>query len=181
METALLTQIVIALQIQRGNLKLDAYRLLASAVNHDLGEGITGDVAYDVKNDPRVKDQLEAIEREKFRKLFDQLSLGQDVVTVAQSFDYSFTLQDERNTIEGRLFNAIEKLGYVIFALRELEYSNREDFVDPLNRSHEGLLEYSKEFISIRILYDLCLKEIKQLPTELLLMLKFSLEEANVS
>jgi 5'-deoxynucleotidase YfbR-like HD superfamily hydrolase len=174
LETALLTQIVIALERQLGNFKFDTYRLLASAINHDLGEGIIGDVAYGIKNDPRIKKHIETIEKEEFRKLFDHLGLSVNAMTmVAEAFDYSFVLQDESETVEGRLFNAIERLGYVLFALRELESPDRKHFVGVLKNHHGELLKYSKEFISIGILYDVCLKEIRQLPTSWILSFDF--------
>lgn len=168
METTLLTQIVVALENTYGKYagKLNIYRLLASAINHDLGEGVIGDVTFDIKNDPRVKNGIEEIEREKFLELFTQLGLQREHhLCVTALFNDSFILQDERDTVEGRLFNAIERLGYIIFALRELEYPGRENFVEVLKNSHEQLTEYCKEFVSIQILYENCLKEMRQLPS----------------
>lgn len=153
METILLTEVVIALEQQYGSTKFNAYLLLASAANHDLGEGLMGDVAFNVKNDPRVKDQLRIIEREKFREMLAIPNLGTACITVAASLEHAFDLQDDQESFEGRLFNAIEKLGYIIFALRELKVGNGH-FVEVLERQHGDVARYADEFVSIKMLYE---------------------------
>lgn len=153
LETVLLTQVVIALEKQYGKSKFDTYRLLSSAADHDLGEGLMGDVAFTVKNDPRVKEQLRQIEREKFREMLAIPDLGTAVVTVAASLEYAFELQDDQESFEGRLFNAIEKLGYIIFALRELKVGNKH-FIEVIEIQYDDIMTYCNEFISIKMLFE---------------------------
>ena len=176
LETALLTQIVIAGEQATGT-KFDAYLLLSAAMNHDLAEGVIGDISYDIKNDIRVKALIEEIEKEQFEAMF--LKLGPAYPNVLDMFKRSFAVQEEKITVEGALFNAIEKIGYVIFALREIDAGN-EIFVKVLANHHEDLLNYSKRFTSIKTIFDECIEHMKHIPTGIMLQYKFPLELLNL-
>lgn len=173
LETALLAQIVIAIE-QTAGAQFDAYLLLSTAVNHDLGEGIIGDISYSIKNDPRVKAMIELIEKEQFELMFAALDFGPYSQAVANMFSRSFAVQENASTVEGALFNAIEKIGYVIFALREIDEGNGV-FVQVLNNHHKDLVAYSERFPSIKLIYGECLEHMKHIGTSVLLQYKFDL------
>ncbi|MFA5184798.1 MAG: YfbR-like 5'-deoxynucleotidase [Patescibacteria group bacterium] len=177
LETALLTQIVVAIERAVGN-QFDAYLLLSAAVDHDLGEGIIGDIAYDIKNDPRVKDQIEVIEKEQFEVMFLKLDLGEYSTAVVETFKRSFAVQEEQDSVEGALFNAIEKIGYVIFALREIDADN-DIFIRVLKNHQADLLKYSEKFQSIKLIFDKCLEHMRRIPTTLMLRHGFPLKLLN--
>jgi len=173
METVLLTQMVIAIEREAGT-QFDAYLLLSAAADHDLGEGIIGDIAYDIKNDIRVKEALEAIEKEQFQFMFAKVDFGSYTDTVVKMFVRSFEVQEEQISVEGQLFNAIEKLGYVIFALREID-EKHDVFVKVLVNHHKDLVGYSKKYTSVRLIYEKCLEHMKCLGTSMLLEHKFEI------
>lgn len=174
METVLLTKMVIAIE-REVDTQFDAYLLLSAAADHDLGEGIIGDIAYDIKNDVRVKDALEIIEKEQFQLMFSKLDFGPYSDAVVRMFTRSFEVQEEQISVEGQLFNAIEKLGYVIFALREIDEKN-EIFVKVLVNHHESLIAYSKKYTSIGLIYEKCLEHMRHLGTFMLLEHNFKVE-----
>ena len=127
--------------------KLNHKRLLVAALIHDLGEGTCGDVKYAVKNDPRVRELLGQIEREEVVAIFQRIP--EEARAVLQD---AYAIVDAKS-LEGRFFNAVERLGYILDAHPQIE--NGDDaFVDVYERQHPKILELEKEFESLRFLYD---------------------------
>lgn len=128
--------------------ELDHTRILMAAALHDIGEGRIGDVRFAVKQDPRIKDDLRQIEREQIKIMFHDLP-----PEVHELFWQAICLEDELDTLEGRFFNAIERLGYIYLAVPFYRRGIR-DFIETFRWQHPAILELEREFTSLRILYD---------------------------
>lgn len=158
---AVLAQVMIA--IERGNgppRVFDAYRILAAAVVHDIGEGAVGDVRFEIKLDPRIRPVLEEHERNGFLRFIAPLS-----ISPREEITRAYELQDDRITFEGRFFNALERLGYMFWAVREYLDSNlvyREVF----QNQHKHLCAYMDEFACVRFLYGPLVPEIERILAE---------------
>lgn len=144
---AMLAQVMIALERAHGTREFDAYRILAAAVVHDIGEGALGDVRYELKLDTRIRAVLEEHERNGFIRFIEPLpALARKEITLA------FELQDDRVSFEGRFFNALERMGYVLWAVREY-LDGHSVYHEVFQPHHAHLCEYVKEFACVRILY----------------------------
>lgn len=145
-----LAMTMLALERIHGNAEgLDGERILAAATTHDIGEWLLGDVRYQVKADPRVAEPLRAIERE----LFEREILKPLPPPIREALVHAADLQDDHTSRSGRFFNAVERVGYIIFALREYRRGHGH-FVDVFARQHGPLLRLEQEFASVRMMYD---------------------------
>jgi len=149
-QTALLAKIMLAIERESGSADdLDGERIVSAGFLHDVGEWLLGDVRYRVKNDPRVRDSLRSIETE----LFEQEILAPLPLPVRQALAHASDLQDEHQSRSGRFFNAVERIGYVIYAIREYRMGNHRIGLEVFQRQHETLVRYAEEFASVRAIY----------------------------
>lgn len=149
-QTAFLAKVMLELERAHGDAKdLDGERIVSAGFLHDIGEWLLGDVRYEVKQDARVRDALRQIELE----LFEREILKPLPEPVRQALAYASGLQDDRGSRSGRFFNAVERVGYIIFALREYRRGHGH-FVDVFARQHGPLLRLEQEFASVRMIYD---------------------------
>jgi 5'-deoxynucleotidase YfbR-like HD superfamily hydrolase len=156
-QTALLAITMLALEREHGawsseegdDAYLDGERIVAGAVTHDIGEWLLGDVRYSVKQDERVAVPLREIELELYR---DEI-LGNLPESVAGALDHASAIQDDSESRSGRFFNAVERVGYVLFAIREYREGNHKLGMKTFQHQHELLLVHAKEFASVRIIY----------------------------
>lgn len=144
---AVLAQVMIAIERARGKADFDAYRILAAAIVHDFGEGAAGDIRYEVKLDPRIRAVIEEHERNAFAKFGAQLPSE-----AHKPLEEAYSPQDDRATFEGRFFNALERLGYMLWAVREY-LSGKQIYREVFQNQHRHLLAYMEEFAAVRILY----------------------------
>lgn len=164
---AMLAQVMIALERaarasewsgQRRD--FDAYRILAAAVVHDIGEGAVGDVRYEIKQDSRIRAVLKEHERNGFLRYIASFPReAQKEITRA------YDLQDDRESLEGRFFNALERLGYMFWAVREFLDGSRV-YIEVFQNQHEQLRAYMDEFACVRILYGPLVPEIERILAE---------------
>ena len=157
---AILAQVMIGLEQGFGRQDFDAYRILAAATVHDIGEGAVGDVRYEIKLDPRIRAVLEEYERDGFARFVSRLPPA-----VHGKILKSYALQDDRTSFEGKFFNALERLGYMFWAVREFLDGNtiyREVF----QNQHKHLLAYMDEFACVRFLYGPLVPEIDRILAE---------------
>lgn len=145
-----LTSAMLAIEEEQGNLlqKLDSERLLLAALLHDVGEGRIGDVRYAVKIDRRVKTALDEIEHEQAMGLMKGLPLP-----VRDKFIHAYNLVGE-NSIEGRFFDAVERMGYIYYSIEQYRDRGRKDFIETFQMQHKKILEREVEFVSLQVLYD---------------------------
>lgn len=149
-QTALLAKFMLALERAHGSVEgLDGERIVSAGFTHDVGEWLTGDVRWQVKNDPRVKEPLRDIERE----LYEHEILAPLPEPVREALAHASGLQDDRVSRSGRFFNAVECIGYVIYAIREYREGNHRIGLSVFTRQHETLVRYMEEFASVRIIY----------------------------
>lgn len=145
----LLMAIMLELEEEHGSLaELSPVRLLMAAHLHDIGEGAIGDVTYVVKQDPRVRRQLEEIEREQATMMLAGLW-----PRVQERFTAAYNVQYDHATREGRFFNAMERVGYIYFAVVQVRMG-RKSFVEVYERQHDALVAHCEEFASVRVLYE---------------------------
>lgn len=124
----------------------DHGRLLLAAALHDAGEGRIGDVSYSVKQDPRVREPLEQIEREQVERMLRDVPDA-----VREQFLSAYRLVDT-DTLEGRFFKAVERMGYIQYAVRQVR-QGRMEFLEVFRIHHEQLLKLETEFVSVNVLY----------------------------
>ncbi len=145
-----LTAAMLAIEEEQGNLlrKLDGEQLLLTALLHDIGEGRIGDVRYAVKQDERVKTMLDEIEREQATGLMKELPLP-----VRDKFMSAYQIVGE-DSVEGRFFDAVERMGYIYYSIEQYRDRGRKDFIETFQMQHKKILEREQEFQSLKILYD---------------------------
>lgn len=139
---------MLAIERKSGRHQLNDARILLAASVHDLGEGHMGDVAYAVKNHPLVREGLRKLE---YEIVFDLLKVLPD--TIKDVFLDAYAVEGERESLDGRFFNVIERIGYVYYAYSQVKLG-RMEFLDVLERHHDPLLALSTEFESVRVLYE---------------------------
>lgn len=155
---AILAQVMIAIERAAGTVAdFNAYRILAAAIVHDFGEGAIGDVRYEIKLDPRVRPVLEEHERNAFNR-FARL-MPQEAL---ESLSAAYELQNDRASFEGRFFNALERLGYMFWAVREF-LAGKLVYREVFQNQHRHLVAYMDEFASVRILYGPIAPEIEKI------------------
>ena len=147
--TVLLASAMLAIEDAHGfhDKPIDRAKVMLAAALHDVGEGTIGDVRYAVKQDPRVREHLAAIECEQVEEMLRVLP-----ETVRTAFWEAYRIV-ESDTPEGRFFQAVERIGYMQFAVPQVR-RGRMDFLEVFRMQHEKILELEHEFVSVRMLYD---------------------------
>lgn len=113
-KTALQTMLFLEIEGRRDD--IDPFEILVLAVLHDVGEGCSGvDIAYPIKNDPRMRGSLAKLEEKDFDAKFNELP-----VEVKSALISIYHLQDSRETPAGRFFAIVEQMGYAFFSHEEI-------------------------------------------------------------
>lgn len=139
--TDTLTNIVVMLERRVGTTDVDFVDLLLLSHTHDNPEGGTGDVNFHVKNDPRISGILKVIEEELFGALLRQ-HLPEEL---AQDFERIMSLEKGPSKTS-RLFDAIERVGYFVFACFEVAEHRRRSFYKTLHGNYDAVAKYAEEF-----------------------------------
>lgn len=126
---------------------LNHAKILLAAALHDVGEGRIGDVRYAVKQDPRVRDHLAQIEREQVSHMLRDLPDA-----VRDRFQEAYGMIDG-DSLDGRFFKAVERVGYVHFAVPQVQ-RGRMEFMEVFRMQHERILALEEEFVSVKMSYD---------------------------
>ena len=143
--------------------------LLLAATVHDWGEAIIGDINYDLKtpqDEIRELEELEKMVKEMYGEKNSQLSSRVDTVIN--------NIINGHNTKLGKMFNAIERIGYLRTALHvwkkttgeiSTELKRNLDWIscNVLLGSLTQLMEYSKTYPPVA----LYLKENKEIITDI--------------
>ncbi|NQU83421.1 MAG: HD domain-containing protein [Parcubacteria group bacterium] len=151
-KTAIQALVVLSLE-ENEEIKQQKLEILTLALNHDVSEAcLGGDVIKPIKK--RLGEVVDQIEAEEFDRRFSLLP------PVAAKFLKTVNhLQGNFDVTAGRFFDAIEYLGYTMFALLEVEEekskeNSRQFKNDVLKNSHKHLVERCEEFESFKILYE---------------------------
>ncbi|MBI4143244.1 hypothetical protein HY480_05215 [Candidatus Uhrbacteria bacterium] len=128
---------------------IDGFRLISALSFHDTGEGMNGDVRWDLKQHPIIGPLLERMERDAFiRDVIGGFPIEAQAPIIA---DYD--LQDDRESRTGRFFNAIEVAGYLLRAVAELQTGGSRLLVLHVFAKQRAALDrHAEEFASIRLL-----------------------------
>ncbi|MCA9371875.1 HD domain-containing protein [Candidatus Woesebacteria bacterium] len=94
-------------------------QLLLAAIVHDWGEAIVGDETYDKKNDSFEEREIEA------GKFIIQAVFGNNNLPTNLMEDTFVNIAFDCTTKLGRMFNAIEMIGYLRTALRAVDESKK--------------------------------------------------------
>lgn len=160
---SLIVQLLFGLEQWQGNPhQLDGYRLLQCAINHDLGEIITDDIWWEIKNGAD-KAKYEKKEREAFEEIRNRLI----PTALHHYFPLPIDLSDSFSALEKEFWQAAEAIGYLYFALEELrENPDNPDHVKDFQRvfdnfdKEKGILkEAMKKFGSIAIVGRIILEK----------------------
>lgn len=149
LKTVTLALFVVLLERRYGRKDIDAFTILAMALIHDWGEGKIGDVQWHVKRDPRVKKALEEIEGELLWEFLEKY-LPEDI---KDDLELLFGKLDQPTTVEGRLFAAIEQVGYMSYAIYEVEHEGKPEFAQVFRDQYQNLENWAQEFESIRMIW----------------------------
>ncbi|MDD5043487.1 MAG: HD domain-containing protein [Patescibacteria group bacterium] len=147
-ESTLLVICAVALEKKFGRKDFDAFKVLACGALHDIGEGILFDVPLEVKDDARVKKALEEMEEEATQELIKRFHPA-----IKEGIEDAYNLQKDRESFEGKLWYALELLGYIMYAWREYHLGH-ENFSKVFKNSFPKLLTLSKEIKSVEILLN---------------------------
>ena len=147
--TLWLTAAMLAVERAAGNTAPNGERIILGASLHDAGEGETGDVAYKVKIDPRIRAILRQIELEAVQKMFGSLP-----DPVRELFLDAYAVEDEvGKTLDGDFFNGVERIGYIMFAVPQVK-KGRNSLIEVFERQHPEIMKLAERFISVRIFYE---------------------------
>jgi 5'-deoxynucleotidase YfbR-like HD superfamily hydrolase len=127
-------------------------QLYLACVIHDWGEAIVGDINYAVKTDSD-----EEREKKAFAEILNSIIEEDDIKELLKKVYVDVAM--EPNTKLGKVFNAIEKIGYVSTAIKAMQLlDNRNDIDDQLKVSlvdlatkvffHQiqALVKYAKDY-----------------------------------
>lgn len=131
---------------EKGQTDIDFFKVMAAIQVHDWSEGLTGDITWTVKNDPRIREILEEIEKEKLTA-FLATYLPEALI---KTIDCLVEVQHEASPT-GRFFRGLEILGYISYALHEIEECGHREFIaGVLEKQHHAIEEYASQFSSIK-------------------------------
>jgi 5'-deoxynucleotidase YfbR-like HD superfamily hydrolase len=142
-----LAAIMLALEQAAGRNKIDGMTVLTALSVHDIGEGAIGDVRFAVKQDPRVRAPLKEMERDAAADLFRNLP-----PPAREFLSRAFQVEGQEETIEGRFFDAVERIGYMLYAVMQVRL-DRMELVEVFHLQHRALFERGIEFPSCAALY----------------------------
>lgn len=160
----LLTAYLCKREKEIGTHQFDSSRLIVHALIHDFSEGVTGDLTFRFKNDPRLKILHDVVEHEQTITQIRQLA------PLSKFLEDAFNLQPD--SLEAKFFNAIEYLDYFLYALSEYVLHDTRIFAVVIFRHHEKLAGFAKQFPSIREIYTpavhKCIKQIVEKEKQLI-------------
>ncbi|MCX6778634.1 MAG: hypothetical protein NTU97_00170 [Candidatus Magasanikbacteria bacterium] len=141
-KTWMLTLLVTLLERRSGNKDLDLAWLMVRAPSHDFEESCgIGDKPYLVRRDPRVKKLFDELGEKLIAMFLDQYLPSE----IAAELFTLFT-SDAGHEKEARLFYCIEHIGYVTFALYEIQEAKNQTFYKVLGDHLDTLDQGAKEF-----------------------------------
>ncbi len=160
LEQILITIVCLAIEWTNGN-KFSPLYFLSAATTHDFGERGKYDDDYPTKNG---KNKAKIISRERNRayKFFERLPLPEPEKNYIVGFLKNAYELQYRPEEEGEFFNALERLGYFNFALKQYR-AGRKKFKVVIKSHHKELLRACKKYQSIKILYTPYLAEINKI------------------
>ena len=142
---ALLTAYLAKREEEIGRYDLDTSKLIVHALTHDFSEGITGDVTFHFKNDPRLKLLHGMVEHEQTIHQIRQIS------PLDKFLEEAFNLDPE--SLEAKFFRAIEYLDYFLYALSEYILHDTKTFSSVMYDHNQSIAECAKQFPSISEIY----------------------------
>lgn len=123
---------------------IDVGQIVLHALVHDWGEGITGDLTYEFKNHPLIKQMYTHIERQATHEFINDFPIIKHELLTAYEL--------KEGAVEQEFFAAIELLDYMLYAVAEYDEGNSE-FVKVFQRQHTKLLSVASQFPSIAEIY----------------------------
>ncbi len=145
---------LVSLELQHGNAGLtmeEAHLIVATTSFHDISEAEAQDFPRTMKEDPALGPLIKEIEA---KKLDDVLSF---LPPETQAFMKDCLARTEdKSTRVGRLFDAAEWLGYLIFAFEEVTHGGNRAFLDVIANSMLAINKrgYASEFVAVQMILD---------------------------
>jgi 5'-deoxynucleotidase YfbR-like HD superfamily hydrolase len=145
LEMAFLGKIMLEIESVQGK-KLDAYKVLSSIIIRDIIQLSIIGVPEELSQ--QVIDKIKRDEKKELEKILKSLP-----PEASLRFKERYGLQYDRETPEGRFFEAVELLGNMIFEVRD-HLNGKAKITGLFETNHERILKLSKEFKSLEILYN---------------------------
>ncbi len=140
-KTFMLTLLAVLLERRAGS-QIDGFWLLIKAAGHDLEEAVgLGDQNYYVRRHPRLKALLDKLGEEMI-DIFLNEHLPRELAEELRQLLTSDAGHEE----EARFFSYLEHIGYITFAIYEVEVRRFRSFYDILDKHIEFLDKGSEEF-----------------------------------
>jgi len=147
-KASLLAVIVLENEAQHAT-DFNPYFVLKATLVHDIGEIETGDTVYIDKTEEKGEREYAF-----FRRFISRLPEH-----IQEAMDNAYNLQNagkegfsaiadrlrEEYPIEVKLFEAIERLGYIIFAYREFRAGKEKIFIQTLRNQYEHLIRLADD------------------------------------
>lgn len=112
--------LLIAKDMENDDYKIDYYKLLTSAIIHDLDEAITGDIIRPVKySSKELKEQLEVVAEVYCRHTLKKL----DSSGIEELYDY-WAKAKCPSTIEGQILQLCDMLSVVAYCVERIKSGN---------------------------------------------------------
>ncbi len=133
--------------------RIDDYKVLCTALAHKLDKMAFPVLAPKMRKNKKLRKYergFRQLQKEHLAPLLAEFSpeahAARDVVLQA------YELEKDRNSIEGRFFDAVKNLSYVMFAHYEWSRGKKE-FRQVFKNCDSDLMEYCKEFKSVKETY----------------------------
>ncbi len=165
MKTAFLAAFLIPQELACGT-RLNGYDILCAALVHKLDKVDFPVLAPKMRKNKKLR---------KYERGFRQMQREHLLPTVADYRQFcpeahevilrAYALERDRESLNGRFFDAIKNLSYVLFAHYEFARGKKE-FYQVFKNCDDDLMTYSKEFKSVRDIYLPVKEEITKLVKE---------------
>lgn len=145
---------LVSLELKHGNSGLtpeEAHLIVAITSFHDIAEAEAQDFPRTMKEDPAIGAFLKQIEA---KKLDDVLSfLPEETQTFMKDL---LERSEDKSNLVGRLFDAAEWIGYLIFALEEVSVGGNKAFLDVIANSMLAIDKrgYAHDFVGVQMMLE---------------------------
>lgn len=149
MKTAFLAAFLIPQELASGK-KMNGYKILATSIVHKLDKVTFPVLSPRLRKNKKLRKYERAIRQIQKDHMLRQIENYPPETKGA--ITQAYLMERDRDSVEGRFFDAIKNLSYVLFAYHEYIMGKKE-FYQVLDNCDSDLTTYSREFKSIKETY----------------------------